>query len=156
MTEEQFHRRLWSVAIAAFFILLAASDVHCAEPIWTGAVIHHSATPATTTFESIRRYHVRERGWEDIGYHYVIERTGAIRTGRGLGQVGAHALNPAPSRNRSHIGICVIGNGSISRQQHEALRVLLRKLRRRFEALKIEPHHQQCPGKQTWERVRHL
>jgi N-acetylmuramoyl-L-alanine amidase len=42
-------------------------------------VVHCTATPPTTTVESIKRYWKEERGWGDIpGYHYLIQRQGNI------------------------------------------------------------------------------
>jgi N-acetylmuramoyl-L-alanine amidase len=42
-------------------------------------VIHCTATPTSTTIESIKRFWKEERGWGDTpGYHYIIKRNGAI------------------------------------------------------------------------------
>lgn len=42
-------------------------------------VVHCTATPATTTLESIKRYWKEKRGWGDTpGYHYFIKRDGTI------------------------------------------------------------------------------
>ena len=70
-------------------------------------VVHCSATPpdAYIGAEEIRRWHVQERGWDDIGYHYVIRRNGDVEKGRPLNIVGAHVLN----YNNTTIGICLIG-----------------------------------------------
>ena len=40
-----------------------------------------------------------------IGYHYVIDLSGAVRSGRGLNEMGAHAAN----FNARSIGICLVG-----------------------------------------------
>ena len=40
-----------------------------------------------------------------IGYHYVIDLSGAVRSGRGLNEVGAHAAN----FNANSVGICLVG-----------------------------------------------
>ena len=40
-----------------------------------------------------------------IGYHYVIDLSGEVWTGRGLEEVGAHAAN----FNAHSIGICLVG-----------------------------------------------
>jgi len=56
------------------------------ELIW-----HCAATPEGKDFtvEDIRSWH-KQRGWSDIGYHYVVYRDGRIMLGRPIGQVGAH------------------------------------------------------------------
>ncbi len=42
-------------------------------------VVHCTATPPTTTVESIRRYWKEKRGWGDTpGYHYLIQRQGSL------------------------------------------------------------------------------
>jgi len=42
-------------------------------------VVHCTATPTTTTLESIKRYWKEQRGWGDTpGYHYIIKRDGVI------------------------------------------------------------------------------
>ncbi len=40
-----------------------------------------------------------------IGYHYVIDLTGEVYTGRGLEEVGAHAAE----FNAASVGICLVG-----------------------------------------------
>lgn len=42
-------------------------------------VVHCTATPTTTTLESIKSYWKEQRGWGDTpGYHYFIKRDGTI------------------------------------------------------------------------------
>lgn len=76
---------------------------------WKGALIHHSATPPTVTAKSIRDYHVKERGWLDVGYHGLIEMAGSgfrFVHGRALSLPGSHC----PGKNMTHLGLCLIGN----------------------------------------------
>lgn len=69
-------------------------------------IVHCSATPRGRDFSAadIRRCHL-QRGFRDIGYHFVIRLDGAIETGRDLGQPGAHCLG----KNNCSIGICYVG-----------------------------------------------
>jgi len=82
---------------------------------WQYIILHHSATPITTTFEQIRQAHL-ERGWTDIGYHFVIDREGKVHTGRPIDVVGAHCIDPISGTNISAnwlaLGICFIGDYS--------------------------------------------
>ena len=55
--------------------------------------------------KEIRKWHVDENKWSDIGYHDVIRRNGAIETGRPLEKPGAHAKG----HNQNAIGICLVG-----------------------------------------------
>lgn len=46
------------------------------------------------------------KGWDDIGYNFIIGEDGNIYEGRGWGKKGAHSK---PFNSKS-IGICIIGN----------------------------------------------
>jgi tetratricopeptide (TPR) repeat protein len=78
--------------------------------------VHHSANLARSPSlrEAVRaikldqRYHMRTKGWADIGYHYLIDPAGRIWEGRDLRWQGAHAGNR--SLNRGNIGVCLLGN----------------------------------------------
>lgn len=70
-------------------------------------IIHHSASPRTTTVETIRRWH-KDRGFDDIGYHFLIRDDGAVVKGRDVHLVGAHALGA----NHDSVGICLIGDNT--------------------------------------------
>ena len=102
-------------------------------------IIHASATPPSANIgaEEIREWHVTERGWRDIGYHYVIRRDGALEAGRPLGEPGAHAKG----HNKESIGICLIGgidehglaDANFTRAQYECLRALVGNLAKLYE-----------------------
>lgn len=70
-------------------------------------IIHCAATPEGKDFtvEQIRSWHVKGRGWRDIGYHYVIYRDGSVHNGRPVEQAGAHTAG----HNANSIGICYVG-----------------------------------------------
>lgn len=69
-------------------------------------IVHCSATPEGRdyTVDDIRRWHI-ERGWSDIGYHYVVYRDGTICDGRDVDVIGAHCTG----HNTYSIGVCYIG-----------------------------------------------
>lgn len=68
--------------------------------------LHCAATPEGKDFTvaDIRKWHL-QRGFNDIGYHYVIYRDGTVNKGRDVEKIGAHAIG----WNANSIGICYIG-----------------------------------------------
>ncbi len=83
---------------------------------WECIVIHHSASDKSTP-EGMRAYHVRDRGWDALGYHFVIGNGVKYEDGRiHVGErwtrqmIGAHCKVPGNYYNEHGIGICLIGN----------------------------------------------
>ena len=70
-------------------------------------IIHCAATKASMDigYKEIRKWHVEDNGWDDVGYHFIIRRNGQLEKGRPEGYSGAHA----PSYNGRSIGICLVG-----------------------------------------------
>lgn len=140
-----------------------------------GIIIHCSATPKTWMAgatadqkrDEIKRWHVEERGWRDIGYALIIDRNGQTAMGRDTNgnndpfdDVGAHTRG----WNSKAIGICLIGGGSSSAtddfnenftiQQDEMLRAVIADLKSRFPSIKWVKGHNEfaakaCPGFQV-------
>jgi hypothetical protein len=61
---------------------------------------------------TVKRWHVQDRGWRDIGYHAVGDRDGQIATGRDTDwdgdvweEIGAHVAG----ENRTTLGYCLWG-----------------------------------------------
>ena len=120
-------------------------------------VIHCSATPATMDIgvEKIREWHVKDNGWDDVGYHHIITRDGTLEPARPEEMQGAHA----PAANYRSVAICMIG-GSNSNGDWEnnfldpqwvTLKALLLNLIEKYEIKKIIGHYQvddrkECPS----------
>jgi hypothetical protein len=111
---------------------------------WNRVTIHHSAkyskeigTPTSgnvaAAIKDIQTVHMRDRGWGDIGYHFLIDPTGRIWQGRLLDWQGAHAQG---SNNVSNIGVCLLGDFNHERPDPRALE----SLERLVDAL-CERHH---------------
>ena len=72
----------------------------------TEIIVHCTATSDGRDFtvEDIRRWH-KQRGFSDIGYHYVIYRDGSVHNGRDVDLIGAHC----EGHNSHSIGVCYVG-----------------------------------------------
>ena len=70
----------------------------------------------------------KARGWEGIGYHFVIRQTGVIEHGRDLSVMGAHCKG----HNKDTIGVCIIGNGDFNKEQIDALEDLYHDMNTEF------------------------
>ena len=75
----------------------------------TQFVVHHSASdPDHTTVDDIRKWHVEENGWDDIGYHRIISNLGFNEVGRNLTYDPAAQLG----HNDGTFAICVVGDNT--------------------------------------------
>lgn len=123
----------------------------------TKLIIHHSLTKDQTVadWSAIRRYHIQDKGWTDIGYHWGIENVNGsivVQKGRAEYITGAHTKG----MNDKSLGICVVGNYDLAPPLEAVLNRLadLCALKCREYHLRpedIEPHHKYanyktCPG----------
>ena len=118
-------------------------------------IVHCSATPEgrNVAVADIDRWH-RERGFDGIGYHYVVYIDGSVHEGRPLNKVGAHCKG----HNANSIGICYVGGVDLNGKpkdtrtlaQKDALVNLLMRLKRRFPKAVIRGHRdfaaKACPS----------
>ena len=125
--------------------------IHCSatRPEW------RAGSKTSAKVSEIRKWH-KDRGWRDIGYHYLIDRDGTVATGRPVEQVGAHVKG----HNTGTIGVCLIGGHGSSEndrfednyttEQEDTLRGLLTDLGARYGIDKVTGHNQYaakaCPG----------
>lgn len=70
-------------------------------------IIHCADTPDDRDIDiaEVRRWHMKERKWADVGYHYFIKRNGVIEKGRSEDIAGAHTSG----YNSISLGICLAG-----------------------------------------------
>lgn len=97
-------------------------------------VIHCTASPDYLDIgaKEIDQWH-RDRGWSQIGYHYVVRRNGEVERGRPEHLDGAHARGV----NATSIGICWVGTDQPSPEQEKSLVGLVNLLRGKYN-VKIE------------------
>ena len=77
----------------------------------THLIIHHSAGTNTANdwaavVRSIWNFHVHDRGWDDIGYNWLVDPNGVLYEGRGDNIRGAHYCG----KNTGTMGTCVLGD----------------------------------------------
>jgi len=86
-----------------------------------------------------------KRGFVDVGYHYLVRRSGIIELGRGVWQRGAHCRG----HNHDSIGIALVGHTVFHEEQFNSCAKLCFDLQMQFGKLEIEPHNKysnkQCP-----------
>lgn len=121
----------------------------------TKIIVHCADTPEGRDDKAadIKRWHLA-RGFNDIGYHYVIDLDGTIEPGRDLEKAGAHTTG----HNAESIGICYIGGAdenmkpkdTRTEEQKTALRLLLKYLVQKYPGAKIYGHrdfsNKSCPS----------
>ena len=108
-------------------------------------IIHCTATKplAHINVNDVRRWH-QQRGFNDIGYHYLVLVDGTVEVGRPLNESGAHCKG----HNAHSIGVCYVGGLNDKGKpadtrppaQREAMRSLLTSLKHRFPDATIHGH----------------
>ena len=119
-------------------------------------IVHCSATPEGKDYsvDTIRKWHL-QRGFSDIGYHYIIYRDGSIHTGRDESVIGAHCKG----HNSNSIGVCYIGGcasdgktpkDTRTSEQRQSLLNLLKELKVKYPKASIHGHrdfaNKACPS----------
>lgn len=118
-------------------------------------ILHCSYTPPSMDIgaDEIRTWHVRDNGWKDIGYHWVIRRDGIVDPGRPETAVGAHCAG----HNADSIGICLVGGMSehdksaefnYTAAQMRSLSGLVEQIEDRYGELQKRGHRDFIPLKQ--------
>jgi N-acetyl-anhydromuramyl-L-alanine amidase AmpD len=113
-------------------------------------VIHCSATQAEQNIGAakIKEWHL-DRGFNDIGYHYVIKRDGMVERGRSDETIGAHVQG----FNAKSIGVCMVGGANaagkgennFTPQQWAALTKTLNTLKSKYPLAKVVGHRDLSP-----------
>ena len=113
-------------------------------------IVHCSATKAGQDFTAadINCWH-RERGFNGIGYHYVIRLDGKLEKGRDVSLAGAHCRG----WNERSVGICYIGgldaNGrpadTRTNAQKRVLYQIIMDLQREYNILQVLGHRDTSP-----------
>lgn len=123
--------------------------------------VHHEGNVATglrsqaqvaKRLESIRRYHVEQKGWADIGYHYVIDPMGRVWECRSIDRQGAHV---GGVKNEHNLGVMVMGNFDLQSPTSDQTKMLDRFLISKMRQYNVrvstvythkELANTECPG----------
>jgi len=130
---------------------------------WKWIVIHHSAT-TTGGAAAFDKMH-RAKGWDELGYDFVIgngtdTRDGQIEVGpRWFKQkIGAHAKTPDNRYNEYGIGICLVGNFMVQKPSPAQMKSLVKLCAYLMRTYHITPDRvlghrdtkaTECPGQYT-------
>ena len=122
-------------------------------------VVHCSDTPNDRDVDAatIHEWH-KERGFDGIGYHFVIRRDGTIENGRPIYWKGAHAKKV----NHNSIGICLVGRDVFTTEQLASLELEIRRQLADRPHLRVKGHyqfddHKTCPNfdaEQWWLNIK--
>ena len=98
--------------------------------------------------EEVRRWHVEDRNWRDVGYHWLIDLDGSVIKGRDESVTGAHVAG----HNANSIGISLFGGhggsnddkfeDNFTPEQDASLRQLIREIKDRHSITKISGHNE--------------
>jgi hypothetical protein len=120
--------------------------------VLTTIVIHHSALPVSDGPLQIQQLHMQQKGYADIGYHFVIDEAGRIYEGRKLNVRGAHT----GGHNTGTVGIVLLGNFEDAQPtavQLSSMKILVRCLADQYGIAWLaghrdfQPDETLCPGR---------
>lgn len=145
------------------------------QPRYDFLVLHHAAgfhadteAEGLARMRDIQRLHQDDRGWSDIGYHFLVDSAGRVYQGRPYAQslpldqrpnlvIGAHVAG----QNTGKVGVCVLGcyhaaaNGCDDAVTPEALHAVVHLMAFLCHRYGIAPDHLRghrdflgtdCPG----------
>ncbi|XP_053408874.1 peptidoglycan recognition protein 1-like [Mercenaria mercenaria] len=136
--------------------------------------VHHTDTwecfnvkNCSAAVRSIQKFHMDDRGWDDIGYNFLVGEDGNVYEGRGWDHLGTHTKG----FNSKSLGTSVIGNYTAKLPNEKALTALKALIACGVEQKKLYPDFRmyghrdagktECPGDalykliQTWPHYSH-
>jgi hypothetical protein len=121
-------------------------------------VFHHSALPLSDGPRQIQYKHMHDKGFADIGYHFVIDDRGQIYEGRSITVRGAHT----GGHNTGTVGVVLMGNFEETEPTPVQLAnatILVRYLTYQYTLSHLaghrdfQPDETVCPGKHLEPRL---
>jgi len=101
-------------------------------------VVHCSDTDNKVNFKAkdIHDMHIGF-GWNGIGYHKIILRSGQIQNGRPEYWIGAHVKG----KNEISLGVCLVGRDKFTNKQFISLERTLKRWKLMYPQSKIVGHY---------------
>lgn len=94
----------------------------------TASNTQHAESDVPAILEGIRAFHVREKGWPDIAYNFLIDRYGRVWEGR-FGSLAGPVRGDATGGNQGYSQlVCLIGDFTDELPTPEAQEALVRTL----------------------------
>ena len=144
-TDEDGHKLIWPVENSMVMDKIVVH--HTGE--WSDTSDKVQARDEAAIVRGIYAYHARTRQWGDIGYNYVVGKSGTVYEGRAGGPyaVAAHAV----WNNQNSIGISLMGDYDTQtppQAQIEGLVRLLAVLSRQYgiDFSAVRQAHRECTG----------
>jgi len=109
-------------------------------------VVHCSDTEDNQNLSAldIHKMHLKF-GWNGIGYHKIINRSGKVENGRPEYWIGAHVKG----KNDISLGVCLIGRDNFTKNQFKSLKRVLKKWKKLYPNAKIVGHRDTGKTKKT-------
>ncbi len=115
-----------------------------ADPV--GFTVHHTAGTNNYTqaqvpriLRGIQQFHVRDRGWSDIGYNYLVDKWGGIWEGR-RGSFDGHTKGAhTAGLNDSLVGIALLGDYEKVRPSPAAVQRIARIIAWKSRVIEVDP-----------------
>lgn len=112
--------------------------------------------------KSIFNFHRHNKGWADIGYHYLIGSDGTVYEGRQEKFQGAHA---GANNNKYNLGIALIGDFTQQRPSRQQLQTLEMLITEKVRTHNISPDQifghrdlksTECPGLYLYQELQSI
>lgn len=125
------------------------------EPLITilnTVVVHHSALDLSYGPLEVQKLHMEQKGYADVGYHYLINEAGKIYEGREITVRGAHT----GGYNTGTVGVVLLGNFELAAPPDLQIRLAKKLIQFLIEQYGIthlaghrdfQPDETVCPGK---------
>ncbi len=114
-------------------------------------VVHHSALSLSDGPIKIQKLHFDQKGYADVGYHFLVDEVGRVYEGRRINVRGAHT----GGYNTGTVGVVLLGNFELAappEQQLGAAKNLIRLMVGQYGITHLaghrdfQPDETVCPG----------